>query len=79
MRDDRTVDNTPDLGRFRDAVRLRDRCRQAAMEHHERCGLAPSFAYANATYDAVAELIREDERRRSGDVGGSEGTPWVAG
>lgn len=53
-----------DLSRFRDAVQLRDQCRQAAMAHHERCGLSPSFAYANATYDAIADLIREDERRR---------------
>jgi hypothetical protein len=60
------VTSTPDLSRFRDAVRLRDRCRQAAMQHHERCGLTPSFQYANATYDAIAELIREDERRRLG-------------
>ncbi len=54
----------PDLSRFRDAVQLRDRCRRAAMEQHERCGLEPSVVYANATYDAIAELIREDERRR---------------
>lgn len=60
----------PDLGRFRDAVQLRDRCRQVAMEHHERCGLPPSFAYANATYDAIVELIREDERRRGDRQGG---------
>jgi hypothetical protein len=53
----------PDLSRFRDAVQLRDRCRRAAMEQHERCGLTPSVVYANATYDAIAELIREDERR----------------
>lgn len=53
-----------DLSRFRDAVRLRDRCREAAVAHHERCGLAPSPGYANATYDAIADLIREDERRR---------------
>jgi hypothetical protein len=60
------VTSTPDLSAFRDAVRLRDRCRQEAMAHHERCGLAPSFQYANATFDAIAELIREDERRRHG-------------
>jgi len=54
----------PDLSRFRDAVQLRDRCRQAAMAHHERCGLPPSFAYANATYDAIAELVREDQYRK---------------
>jgi hypothetical protein len=35
------------------------------MEHHERCGLAPSFGYANATFDAIVDLIREDERRRA--------------
>jgi hypothetical protein len=57
---------SPDLSRFRDAVKLRDQCRQAAMAHHERCGLSPSGGYANATYDAIADLIREDERRRHG-------------
>lgn len=57
--------STPDLSRFRDAVLLRDQCRQAAMVHHERCGLLPSFEYANATYDAIADLICEDERRRN--------------
>jgi hypothetical protein len=31
-----------------------------------RCGLSPSVAYANATYDAIADLIREDERRSHG-------------
>ncbi len=64
MRDDQTVTSTPDLSAFRDAVRLRDRCRQAAMAHHERCGLTPSFEYANATFDAIADLIREDGRSR---------------
>jgi len=59
----------PDLSGFRDAVRLRDRCRQAAVEQHERCGLTPSVVYANATYDAIAELIREDERRRIAQAG----------
>ncbi len=54
---------TVDLSRFRDAVHLRDQCRKAAMEHHQRCGLIPSPLYANATYDAIAELIRADERR----------------
>lgn len=55
----------PDLSRFRDAVQLRDRCRRAAMEQHERCGLEPYVMYANATYDAIAELVREDERQRA--------------
>ncbi len=56
----------PDLSRFRDAVRLRDRCRQAAMAHHVRCGLSPNVGYANATFDAIVDLIRADERRRHG-------------
>lgn len=51
----------PDLSRFRAAVRLRDRCREAAMAYHERCGLTPSAVYANATFDAIIDLIREDE------------------
>lgn len=59
----------PDLSAFRDAVQLRDRCRKAAMAHHERCGLTPSGQYASATYDAIADLIRENERRRSGGSG----------
>jgi hypothetical protein len=58
----------PDMDRFRDAIRLRDRCREAAMAHHEHCGMPPSFAYANATYDAIVDLIREDERRRQSEA-----------
>lgn len=54
----------PDLKAFARAVRLRDRAARLAMEHHESAGLAPSSPYARATYDAVAELIREDERAR---------------
>lgn len=54
----------PDLSKFAAAVRLRDRCTAAAVAHHERAGLAPSSQYARATYDAIAELVREDERRR---------------
>ncbi len=61
---------SPDLTQFRDAVRLRNRCRQAAMAHHERCGLPPSFVYANATFDAIVDLIREDERQRGGQSAG---------
>lgn len=53
-----------DLSQLRAAVQLRDRCRVAAMAAHEQAGLAPSFAHANSTYDAIAELIREDERSR---------------
>ncbi len=56
----------PDLSRLRDAVRFRDRCRQAAMAHHVRCGLSPSVGYANATFDAIVDLIRSDERRHHG-------------
>lgn len=58
----------PELASFRDAVQLRNRCREAAMEHHQRCGLAPSFQYANATYDAIIDLIREDARRHGDEV-----------
>lgn len=49
----------PDLTRFRAAVLLRDRCRRAAMAAHERAGLAPSVEYANSTYDAITDVIRE--------------------
>lgn len=48
-------------------MRLRDRCREAAMAHHARCGLTPSGVYANATYDAIADLIREDDRAAQED------------
>jgi hypothetical protein len=34
------------------------------MAHYVRCGLPPSVAYANVTFDAIVDLIREDERRR---------------
>ncbi len=59
----------PDLSVIAAAVRLRDRCTTAAVAHHERAGLAPSMQYARATYDAIAELIREDERRRLAEAG----------
>ena len=53
-----------DLARIKAAVRLRDRCLEAAMAAHERAGLQPSVAYAYSTYDAVVDLFREDERLR---------------
>lgn len=57
----------PDLSRFRAAVQFRDQCREAAMAHHERCGLPASSVYANATFDAIVDLIREDEHRHENE------------
>lgn len=54
----------PDLRAFGQAVRFRDQATRAAVAHHERCGLPPSTHYARVTFDAIAGLIREDERAR---------------
>lgn len=57
------------LERVRAAVQFRDRCVQAAMKHHERVDLQPSRHYARATFDAIEELIRADERARLAEAG----------
>lgn len=59
-----------DLARFRRAVQLRDRCVQAAVADVKRLGFefglddASLTIQARCAYDAMAELIRADERRR---------------
>lgn len=60
---------TPDLSAFARAVRFRDRVTAAAVSYHERVGLVGSMHYARATFDAISELIREDERERLAAVG----------
>lgn len=53
-----------DLARFKAAVQLRDRCVQLAVERMEYRGQRVDAAAARTTYDAIAEVIREDERER---------------
>lgn len=53
-----------DLARFRDAVQLRDRCVKAAVERMVYRGQRVDEQAARTTYDAIVDLIREDERRR---------------
>lgn len=53
-----------DLARVRAAVQLRDRCVKAAVDRMAYLGELPNAAAARVTYDAVAELIRQDERQR---------------
>jgi predicted RNase H-like nuclease (RuvC/YqgF family) len=55
---------SPDLQPFAKAIRLRERAVKEAKAHHERSGLIPSSMYARATFDAIVNLIREDERER---------------
>lgn len=58
---------SPDLEPFRRAIRLRDRCRKAALAKAAELGVPLTFAQANIVYDVIADLIRADERERSGD------------
>ena len=53
-----------DLARVRAAVQLRERCVRAALAHHERVELTPRHEYARATFDAVEQIIRADERAK---------------
>jgi len=53
-----------DLARFKAAVRLRDRCVRLAVKRMDHCGQRPDQQAARITYDAIAEVIREDERER---------------
>lgn len=59
----------PDLSAIAAAVRFRDRATAAAVAYHERVGLPPSTHYARATFDAIADLIRQDERERLAAAG----------
>jgi hypothetical protein len=58
-----------DLSVFARMVRFRDRAVALATAYHVRVGLQPSQHYARATFDAIAELIREDERERLAAAG----------
>jgi hypothetical protein len=59
-----------DLTRIRHAVQLRDRCRAAAVANGERLDIPISPVQANVAFDAMEQIIREDERaRRDADVG----------
>jgi hypothetical protein len=75
--DSTTAPNSSDLSKFAAAVRLRDRATAAATAHHERAGLQPSGHYARATYDAVAEMIRQDERERLAVAAPGPDAPYV--
>jgi len=58
---------TPDLGKFRRAVLLRDRCRRAAVADGERLGIALSGVQANVAFDAMVDLIRAEAAERSSE------------
>ena len=60
------ADLSPDLGPFRRAVRLRNRCREAALAKAADLGVPLTGVQANVVYDVIADLIRADERERSG-------------
>lgn len=53
-----------DLARFKAAVRLRDRCVRLAVERMNYRGQRVDEQASRTTYDAIAEVIREDERER---------------
>lgn len=59
-----------DLARMRAAVQLRERCVRAALDRYRRVDLQPIDTYARAAYDAMAPLIRADERAKIDDGGG---------
>lgn len=61
-----------DLARFGRAVRFRDGCVKAALAHYRRVGLRPIDTYARAAFDAMEDLIRQDERDKISDGGGGE-------
>jgi hypothetical protein len=52
-----------DWERMRRAVRLRDRCREAAVAAGKRLDIPLGPVQANVAYDAMVELIREDARQ----------------
>lgn len=55
----------PDLEGFRRAVRLRDRCRNAALAKAADLDVPLTFVQANVVYDVIVDLIRADERERA--------------
>lgn len=56
----------PDLGTFRRAVQLRDRCRVAAAAASHRLEVPMSPVQANVAFDAMVDLIREHDRASRG-------------
>lgn len=85
LREEETMpEMTPDdLARFRHAVQLRDRCVKAAVERMVYLGDAGDLddqRAARVAYDAMAELIRTDERERLAAAGRlpPEGAPTAA-
>lgn len=57
----------PDLGPLKRAVRLRDRCREAAVAEGRRLGIPLSGVQANVAYDAMVDLIRAEMIERGND------------
>ncbi len=53
---------TADLGAFRRAVQLRDRCRAATVAAGARAGVPMSGAQANVAFDAMVNLIRDHDQ-----------------
>lgn len=51
-----------DWERLRHAVRLRDRCNDAAVADGKRLGIPLTQVQANVAYDAMVDLIRQDLR-----------------
>jgi hypothetical protein len=55
---------TFDVEVFRRAVRLRDRCREAAVAASHRLGTPMTPVQANIAFDAMVDLIRRDHDER---------------
>lgn len=53
-----------DWARLRSAVVLRERCIRAAVADGERLDIRLSEVQAAVAFDAIAEMIRADERDR---------------
>lgn len=53
-----------DLARIKAAVRLRERCVEAALTQQRNAGLTPHHQYARASFDGMEQIIRADERAR---------------
>ncbi|MEV0214275.1 hypothetical protein [Micromonospora sp. NPDC050695] len=66
---DPALPRKPDMAAFARAVRFRERAVSAALDHFARIDMRPESTYARAAYDAMAELIRQDERDRLAEAG----------
>jgi hypothetical protein len=53
-----------DLGDYRRAVQLRDRCREAAVAASHRLEVPMSPVQANVAFDAMVDLIRDNAERK---------------